>query len=154
MLEEHRDEREDLALDALDDLLEYCEEVEPDTLVLPTERQENSVGSAPLELLEDEPDPEKSQKSPKKEKPFDAEKHKKRGIRSMKEDVVASVGEVVLERLRQWTNGIKEEVLVLSVNKRVQAKHPDVFKKQTLAVIRKLKRDGKVRYSAGRWYIV
>jgi hypothetical protein len=59
----------------------------------------------------------------------------------------------VIDRLQNYGNkGLKESVLVAGALKR--ASWEDLTSAEVLAVLRRLKRETKVRYSAGRWSIL
>lgn len=60
--------------------------------------------------------------------------------------------EDVLSRLVNYGNrGLKEQIIVAGTRHR--APWDDLTEKEVLAVLRKLKREGRVRFSAGRWMI-
>ena len=57
----------------------------------------------------------------------------------------------VIERLANYPSGLKEPIAVAGARHR--APWSDVTDQEVLKVLRKLKRDGRLRFSAGRWYI-
>ena len=62
------------------------------------------------------------------------------------------IREDVLSRLVNYgTRGLKEQIIVAGTRHR--ASWEDLAEGEVLAVLRKLKREGRVRYSAGRWML-
>lgn len=62
------------------------------------------------------------------------------------------IQEDVVSRLEKYlTNGLKEEVLVAGARHRAPWK--DLTEAEVRTVLRRLRRDGRLRYSAGRWLL-
>ncbi|MEL6346872.1 MAG: hypothetical protein AAFV53_27410, partial [Myxococcota bacterium] len=62
------------------------------------------------------------------------------------------IEEDVIDRLSNYGNrGLKESIIV--AGSRHRASWEDLSEAEILAVLRRLKRESKVRYSAGRWMI-
>lgn len=56
----------------------------------------------------------------------------------------------VLDRLRHYPSGLKEAIVVAGARHR--APWQDMTDEEVLKVLRRLKREGRTRFSAGRWY--
>jgi len=62
------------------------------------------------------------------------------------------IREDVLSRLKNYgSRGLKQQIIVAGTRHR--APWDDLSEKEVLAVLRKMKREGRVRFSAGRWMI-
>ncbi|NOY25726.1 MAG: hypothetical protein GXP62_07615 [Oligoflexia bacterium] len=57
----------------------------------------------------------------------------------------------VIVRLAQYNTGLKEAIMV--AGSRHRAPWDDVTEKEVLKVLRRLKREERLRFSAGRWYV-
>ena len=62
------------------------------------------------------------------------------------------LSELCLERLGQaHESGLKEAVLIAGVRHRARETYPNVNPHEVTGVLKTLKEQGRVRYSAGRW---
>lgn len=128
------DRRDEESLAAMQAFLDGVEGVEPATIDLPTAPQEDSVGSAPVEKVT------AKAKKPATRKRVASQVDERRGL---------WIEGDVLERVSNYHNGLKESILVAGARHR--APWDDVSEKEVMAVLRRLKREGRMRFSAGRW---
>lgn len=131
LIPERRDEE---ALAALQAFLDGVEGEEPEEVELPTASTAEGAGSAPVEKVATKP-----RKSTRRRTP--ASRVDERRGQWIESDV--------LDRVSNYQNGLKESILVAGARHR--APWEDVTEKEVMTVLRRLKREGRMRYSAGRW---
>jgi len=94
----------------------------------------------------------KSAKAKATEKP----KKKRRSLTRVDDVRAAWIEEDVLSRLTKpenTTRGLKESIIVAGSRYRGRVTYPDLTDAQVLAVMRRMKREEKLRFSRGRWFV-
>lgn len=125
------------ALQNLQALAERLVDTPPQVLTLPTPAPK--VSKAPAKA---------TRKATKSAKP----KRTRISASQVDERRAEWIEEDVLDRLSNYGNrGLKQSVIVAGT--RYRASWKDLSEAEVLAVLRRLKRESKVRYSAGRWMI-
>lgn len=133
LIEETRNAEAQRGLEAL--VIHY-EQSEPETVTLPRVVEQTSPNGSRVTRLAT---PSKS-KTASKSTPASA----------VDERRVLWIEGDVNERLSNYPSGLKEAILV--AGSRHRAPWEDVSVKEVLTVLRRLRREGRVRFSAGRWY--
>ena len=126
---------EDDALQALAELKVHADQSEPETVMLPQVPDNSSPNGSKVTVVAKTPRRTTRSSTPSK-------------------DVDTRRGEWIegdaVERLSNYPTGLKEAILV--AGSRHRAPWEDVTEKEVLTVLRRLKREGRLRFSAGRWY--
>jgi len=125
------------AIEAIQAFLAGVEGVDPTPVQLPTREDDPDATSAPVEKVA-----AKKKTSTRKRATPKSQVDPRRG---------EWIEGDVLDRLNNYHNGLKESVMV--AGSRHRSPWDDVSVKEVMAVLRRLKREGRVRYSAGRWLI-
>ncbi|MCB9778127.1 MAG: hypothetical protein H6742_06160 [Alphaproteobacteria bacterium] len=128
-------EHED-AVEALRTFMEGLEGSEPASIDLPKKAEVGSTGSAPIEKVEKRAAPRKRTSA--------------RSTAQVDEERAVWIADNALERLANYHNGLKEAILVAGTAHR--APWDDMTEKEIMVVLRKMKREGRLRFSAGRWF--
>ncbi len=128
----------DEAVEALEGFLAGVEGTDPDPVELPSAPIANSVGSAPVQKVT-------------ARKPAKASSRRSTPAAQVDERRGQWIEGDVMERLNNYHNGLKESVMVAGARHR--APWEDVSEKEVMTVLRRLKREGRLRFSAGRWLI-
>lgn len=133
------DRKDEGAVAALNDLLDYSATAEPQAITLPTVAVDDSPNKAAVTKVA----PKKKKRTSRSAKTAEA--------KQLEETRGMWIEEDALDRLPNYSTGLKEAILVAGARHR--APWEDVTEKEVLKVLRRLKREEKLRFSAGRWYI-
>lgn len=126
------------ALAALDRLVAHCDTAEPKPVELPKVPEKTSPNNAKVTKIA------KAAPPPSDRKGRSAEELQAEDLRGK------WIEEDVLSRLRGNISGLKESVLV--GGSRHRAPWRDLTEAEVLKVLRRLSRENRTRFSAGRWY--
>jgi hypothetical protein len=97
------------------------------------------IAEAPSQAEEAATKRKPAKKAPKKKKASTAKDHAR----------AEWIEEYTVSRIRNYETGLKEAILVGGT--RHKAPWPDVTDREVRSVLRRLAREGKLRFSAGRW---
>lgn len=127
------------AVNALQALIDHASTVDPEAISLPA----MAVADSPNKSAVTKVKPAKKKRTSRTAKSAEAKLLEEERGQWIEGDVIV--------RLAQYSTGLKEAIMV--AGSRHRAPWEDVTEKEVLKVLRRLKREERLRFSAGRWYV-